>query len=270
MLKFFGSSDIKLYVKNYFQGRDDLENKVIVDIPAGTGVNTKVLQEKGARVKAYDLFPEFFDVEGLTCEAADLQKRLPIEDATADIVLFQEGIEHLPDQLAALRELNRILKPGGSLILTTPSISHLRARVSNVFTESELYKRMPPNELDALWHTDDGRMYYGHLFLIGIQRLRVLAAAAGFRIEKIHAVRVSRSSLPLGVLYPLILLFNFWAYRRTMRKNEKTPLEEKKRVYREIFKLNVHPTILFGRHLFIDFRKEPGLNAEGLPVNRFG
>ena len=71
MLKFFGSSDIKLYVKNYFQARDDLENKVVVDIPAGTGVNTKVLQEKGARVKAYDLFPEFFDVEGLICEAAN-------------------------------------------------------------------------------------------------------------------------------------------------------------------------------------------------------
>ena len=266
MLKFFGSSDIKLYVENYFRRRDDLQNKVVVDIPAGIGVNTKVLQEKGARVKAYDLFPEFFEVEGLSCEAADLQERLPIEDSTADIVLFQEGIEHLPDQLAALHELNRIMKPGGLLILTTPSISHLRARVSNVLTESELYKRMPPNELDALWHTDDGRMYYGHLFLIGIQRLRVLATAAGFRIEKIHAVRVSRSSLPLAILYPLIFLSNLWAYRYTMKKDLKTPPDEKRRVYREIFKLNLHPTILFGRHLFIEFRKDEALSEEGLKV----
>lgn len=84
MLKFFGSSDIKLYIKNYFEGRDDLENKVVVDIPAGTGVNTKVLQEKGARVKAYDLFPEFFDVEGLNCDPPETLRRMP------------EHVVHLP------------------------------------------------------------------------------------------------------------------------------------------------------------------------------
>jgi SAM-dependent methyltransferase len=255
MLKFSGSSNIGLFLKAYLDGRDDLEGKVVVDIPAGTGLMSAVLQEKGAIVKAYDLFPEFFDVEGLECEAADLQERLPIEDASADIVLCQEGIEHMPDQLAALQEFNRILKPGGTLIITTPSISHLRARMSNVFMESEVFKRMPPNELDALWYSEDGRMYYGHLFLIGIQRLRVLGIAAGFHIDKVHPVRVSTSSFLLCILYPLHVLINAWAYWENMRKDTGVPKETKRAIYREIVRLNLHPTILFGRHLFISLVK---------------
>lgn len=256
VLRFFGSSNIGLFVKDYLDSREDLEGKVVVDIPAGTGQMSAVLHEKGAIVKAYDLFPEFFEVDGLECEAADMQDRLPIEDASADIILCQEGIEHMPNQLAMLQEFNRILKPGGTLILTTPSISHLRARMSNFFMESEVYKRMPPNELDALWHAGDGRMYYGHIFLIPVQRLRVLGIAAGFRIDKIHPVRVSTSSFILGVLYPLIVLVNVWAYSVNMRKDIRVAKETKRRIYREIVRLNLHPTILFGRHLFLNLVKD--------------
>lgn len=268
MLRFSGTSDIRRFVKEYLDTRDDLAGNVIVDIPAGSGAMSRVLHEKGAVVKPFDLFPEFFDVEGLTCEAADIMARIPMEDATADMVLFQEGIEHLPDQLAALREINRILKPGGTLLLTTPNISSLRARVSHLFTESELWKRMPPNELDALWFTNDQRMYFGHLFLIGIQRLRVLAIAAGFELRNILPVRASASSLLLGWLYPLVVAVNWLAYVRNLRKRPELPMDEKRRTYRAIRRLNCNRTILFGRHIFAEFTKtaEPGDIA--LRVNR--
>ncbi len=49
---------------------------------------------------------------------------IPATDASFDAVLCTEVIEHVPDPIAALRELVRLLKPGGRLILTAPFVSN--------------------------------------------------------------------------------------------------------------------------------------------------
>lgn len=55
-----------------------------------------------------------------TIEVGDLTK-LPFADGTFDVVVCTEVIEHVPQYQAALSELKRVLKPGGSLILTFPN-----------------------------------------------------------------------------------------------------------------------------------------------------
>ena len=50
----------------------------------------------------------------------DLSQPLPFDDAQFDTVLSSDVIEHLPDPVLAFREMGRILKPGGKLILNTP------------------------------------------------------------------------------------------------------------------------------------------------------
>lgn len=52
--------------------------------------------------------------------------RFPFQDAQFDVVLFCEIIEHLfIDPLAVIKEIKRVLKPGGALILTTPNANRL-------------------------------------------------------------------------------------------------------------------------------------------------
>lgn len=54
------------------------------------------------------------------------EERFPFEDAEFDVVLFCEIIEHLlMNPVAVLKEIKRVLKPNGALILTTPNVSRL-------------------------------------------------------------------------------------------------------------------------------------------------
>ena len=235
-------------VKRTLRALGDLSGKIAIDLPAGAGVMTRVLREQGAAVEAWDLFPELFDLEGLTCRKADLSKRLPIPDAHADLVLCQEAIEHVSDQLGMLRELSRILKIGGRLFLTTPNPSNLRARLGNFLLETELPKRLPPNELDSVWLSGGSseETYFGHLFLVGAQRLRTLARIAGFRISRVHRVKWSAGSLALAVFYPWIAFATWRARRYSMRKID-AEASRKHEVLDEIVRLNLHPTVLFGK-----------------------
>lgn len=268
MLRFFCSSNIKNFVKEYLESKNDLKGKKVADIPAGRGITSKILMDHGADVYAYDLFPDAYEIPDSECKFADLQDRLPIDDKSMDMVICQEGIEHMPNQLATFQELNRILNTNGVLVITTPNISHLRAKLSNFLTESELYKRMPANELDAIWQAKDNKQYYGHIFLIGIQKLRVLGVAAGFKLKKVHSVKASSSSLLLGIFYPIIVLTNLFSYFSNVYKDDNIDRDEKKRVYWEIVKLNMHPTIIFGRHLFIEFEKTHDLDDVDIFVNK--
>ena len=127
--------------------------------------------------------------------------------------------------------------------------------MSYLFTESELFKRMPSNELDSLWYEENGRRYFGHIFLLGIQKLRVLAAIAGFRIKNVNTVKISVTSALLSFLYPISILVNAYAYIVNMVQKGGLEHKSKKTVYLDIIKLNLNPTIQFGRHLFLVLEK---------------
>jgi SAM-dependent methyltransferase len=47
---------------------------------------------------------------------------MPLADASMDVVLCTQVLEHIPDPIAAIGEIRRVLKPGGTLLLSVPSI----------------------------------------------------------------------------------------------------------------------------------------------------
>jgi SAM-dependent methyltransferase len=88
-----------------------------------------------------------------------------IGEATADVALCHHTLEHLLDPAGALRELARVLKPDGKLVLHVPW--DRERRFAN-------YRLDEPNH---------------HLFTWNAQSIGNLVAALGWRIERIHTQR---------------------------------------------------------------------------------
>jgi SAM-dependent methyltransferase len=256
----YNRRSIKFYVRNYLiDNKKKFSGKRVIDLPAGNGVTSKILLDIGASPFPFDLFPEYFQVEGLECKRVNVMQPLPLDDHFADALVCQEGMEHFPDQHSVLKHFNRVIKPGGILLITTPNYSNLSSRLSYLLTESERYSsQMPPNEIDSIWiseQTITEEIYYGHIFLIGIQKLRVLAILAGFRIKRIIPSRVKTGSLLMMFLfYPFILFFSTLVYIKNTRKKPASG-PNKADVYSEIFRYSIYPRILTNSHLIIEFEK---------------
>lgn len=97
----------------------------ILDAGCGEGVMVDELRRRGYTAVGVDR-----DYASADVIRGDILS-LPFENGHFDVVMFLDVIEHLPfeQQPRALRELRRVLKPGGMLILTIPNLAHLYSRM---------------------------------------------------------------------------------------------------------------------------------------------
>lgn len=105
-----------------------ITGKDVLDVAAGWGGHILAFAERGARAVAAELNDHRF--EQLSRFSADQRldlktvvancERLPFADASFDVVLGLELIEHIDSVQSFANELARILKPGGVAILSTP------------------------------------------------------------------------------------------------------------------------------------------------------
>ncbi|HET8606172.1 MAG TPA: methyltransferase domain-containing protein [Gaiellaceae bacterium] len=94
----------------------------VLDIGCGTGELAEQLSRQlGADVVAADLSPRMVELareRGLDARRADIEE-LPFADDEFDCVVAAWVIYHAPDRVRAIRELARVLRPGGRLVAAT-------------------------------------------------------------------------------------------------------------------------------------------------------
>lgn len=256
----FPKTGIHKYVTDVIGELPDLTGKIVLDIPCGDGRASYEFQKKGATIIALDLFPEFLNIKNLQAEYADLSEKLPLDDEFIDYIICQEGIEHIPNQLNMLQEFNRVLKKDGVALITTPNNSHFRAKLSHFLLETDFYKRMPPTEIDSVWFadnsSDDSKLYFGHLFLLGVQHFQSLLTLSGFEVTNRFKTKFGSTSLILGVfLYPIFLLLSPITYLLYRKKNRHISQKLKDKILWDRVKLNLYPSTLFCKHIFWEVRK---------------
>ena len=109
---------------------DALPRGRALDVPCGPGLASEALRRLGFQVTAADLDEQAFAASsGIAFERLDLDLPLPFADASFELVHCGDGIEHLENPMRALRELARVLAPGGTLVLTTPNYASLERRL---------------------------------------------------------------------------------------------------------------------------------------------
>lgn len=102
-----------------------------VDVACGTGVLTRLAAERvgaAGKVVGIDLVPEMLAVAGETPVASGASikwleadaEALPLPDDSYDLVLCQLGLMFFPDRSAAVREMRRVLSPGGRVAINVP------------------------------------------------------------------------------------------------------------------------------------------------------
>ncbi len=96
----------------------------VLDIGCGTGLNAARLSEHGHTVSGIDISDEAvkrFEARGFNGKKANIEEGFPYEDGAFDVVFASEVIEHVVDTEFFLKEANRVLRPGGMIVMSTPN-----------------------------------------------------------------------------------------------------------------------------------------------------
>ena len=70
---------------------------------------------------------------------ADVTKKLPFKDNSIDTIVLGGVIEHIENHVKALREMNRVLKPNGVLLMETPNPYFIPVMLSDLFMNLKYY-----------------------------------------------------------------------------------------------------------------------------------
>lgn len=103
------------------------EQLAILDVGCGTGANLEMLSEFG-EPSGVDVSAEavaYCHERGFTHVNHGAAEAMPFEDETFQLVTALDVVEHLDDDVAVLKEMRRVLKPDGKILLFVPAFMFL-------------------------------------------------------------------------------------------------------------------------------------------------
>ncbi|KAB8181113.1 class I SAM-dependent methyltransferase [Microbispora catharanthi] len=190
----------------------------VLDLGAGGGRHAFEVLRRGADVVAFDM--DAAEMESVAAMFAAMDKEgevpsgatgdtvvgdaldMPFPDASFDRVIAAEVLEHIPDDMAAMREIVRVLKPGGRAAITVPSF--LPERICWALSED--------------YHTAPG----GHIRIYTLAELQAKLKSSGLEVGGHHyahglhspywwikcAVGVNDDQHPLAKAYHELLVWD--------------------------------------------------------------
>lgn len=134
---------------------------------------------------------------------------IPVPDASFDVILCTEVLEHVPEPIKAIREIARILKPGGKLLMTAPLASLLHQEPYHFYGgyTPHWYRRFLP---EAGLHVSTIEPNLGFFSLYGQETVRYreyLKPTRTFRFGPVKWLWMTALwllMLPLSQLFPFV------------------------------------------------------------------
>jgi len=112
----FNSSRMRLHEENARFAQSIPAGALVLDAGAGNQPYRDLLSHTTYESADFEQVDKAYAKSTYICDL----KAIPVENERFDYILFNQVMEHLPEPSDVLKELNRVLKPGGKLIYTAP------------------------------------------------------------------------------------------------------------------------------------------------------
>lgn len=178
-----------------------------LDLGAGAGIVAEMnLRGLGARIAGVDLDPRVETNPFLDEGRLGRAEEIPYPDASFDLVFSANVLEHLTEPERAFREIARVLRPGGRLLVKTPNRWHYVPLIAR-WTPHRVH------EIVASWRGRQAGDTFPTLYRANSgSALRRLAASAGLEVIRIRRVegrpeylRLSAITYAVGIAYERIV-----------------------------------------------------------------
>lgn len=207
----------------------------ILDVPAGNGLVSEALRDQGHTVVSGDI-----NDEAEHFVRVDMESQFPFDDGHFDAVVCLEGLEHVLDGVALLREAVRVLKPGGLLCISTPNVMNLYSRW-RYFLHGYPYQFMPGG-----CRRKQGRMIdRGHVNPTSLIRVDYVLGELGADVFAIDGDRTKKAWM-MPLLMPV-----HWLGRMAGR----THFDNEERSLKSLEKMVYSRPLLCGRSLIVWARR---------------
>jgi len=197
----------------------------LLDVPAGEGALAARLIDAGFEVRCCDLYPEIFRLEGVDINKGNLDAELPFSAASFDYVTCLEGLEHIENPQQAIREFARVLRSGGTLIVSVPNILNIEERLKwLIYGYTSHFKpitRAGAGRLRAEY--DNREEIAAHVNPIGYSELRYVLEKHGFQIAGVHRDKPKANA---WLYWPIVALIRLIAKLTAKEKRSERWTEE--------------------------------------------
>lgn len=152
----------------------------ILDVACATGMSFRFLADYGS-IRGIDISSETIRLcgeRGIDRIVQADAMALPFRDASYDVVLALDAFEHFEDDVAAMAEVFRVLRPGGLLVATVPAFMALWSPHDEAYHHVRRYRRPQlRGRLESVGFATE-RMSYSSMCLFlpvwALRRLRAL------------------------------------------------------------------------------------------------
>jgi len=225
--------------------REEGPGKIVLDLSCGGGTTSRTLASYGFRVVATDYCPPpSMDGTVHRWRWAIVNEYLPFKSATFDGVNLIEVIEHIEHQAQLVREIARVIKGGGVVVISTPNILNVLSRLRFLFT-GFLRGRVRP----AHYTRRPGQA--PNIYLIHFYELYYLLFHYGFEVVELRKTKVKFAPVFFSLfLYPFMWVFSLEAVIRA----EKDPVQ--RRYNWQVLRYLFDPALLFSDNIVVKARKK--------------